>query len=207
MKKDTRLFTLSDYEQLKKEVHKANQRIQRLTAKYGERSWATIGLYNKLEDKKIFALSKTGYIRLNKNWSDVKLKYIEQVVKNFNSPETKTSTIRGAEEAIANTKQSIKEHFTRIKRDRKTGEEIKVGISDEQAGKLYEIVKNKDLRPMSEQFDPSETWARLVRAKEKNLSYDEFAMLFDEDAKKFSKQVVNDLDVKEYLTEIYNLYM
>lgn len=201
----SKLFTLKDYEQLKKDVHTANQRIQRLTEKYGERSWAVIPLYNKLEDKKVLALTRYGNIRINKKMSDVKLKYIQQAVEDFKN--AKTSKVRGAENAIATTKHAIKEHFTRIKKDRKTGEDIKIEITDEQAGKLYSIVEDKDLRNMSEQFDPSETWARLVRAKEKNLSYDDFANLFDEDAKKIAKNGINDLDVKEYLSEIYKMYM
>lgn len=202
-----KLFTKADYDSLLKDVRIANQRISRLTNTFGERSWATNSLYNKLEDPKILGLTKTGYVKVNKSMSDVKLKYIHQAVKEFISPETKTSTVRGAKKAISNTQQAIKEHFSRIKRDRKTGEDVKITITDEQAGKLYNIVKNRDLRDMSEMFDPSEVWARLVRAKEKNLSYDEFAKLFDNDAKKFTKDGINDLDVKEYLKEIYDMYV
>lgn len=202
-----KLFTNADYDALLKDVRIANQRISRLTNEFGERSWATNQLYNRLEDPKILALTKTGYVKVNRSMSEVKLKYIQQAVKAFISPETQTSTVRGAKKAISNTQQAIKEHFTRIKRDRKTGEDIKIEISDEQAGRLYNIVKDRDLRDMSEQFNPSEVWARLVRAKEQNKSFDEFAKLFEEDAKEFTKDGIKDRDVQEYLKEIYKMYM
>ena len=199
-KRQSRLFTLKDYENLKKEVRKANQRITRLTETFGERSWATIGLYNKLEDPKVLALTRYGNIRINKRMSDVKLKYIEQAVKEFNSPDTKTSTVRGARQAIKNTKEALKSHFSKLETG-ENGELITKNLTDEEVGRLYNIVEDKERRDMTQLFDPSETWARLIQAKEQNLSYDKFAELFSEDAN------INDEDVKEYLRYIYNLYM
>jgi len=195
----SRLFTLEDYKNLQKEVHKANQRIERLTNAFGERSWATIGLYNKLEDKKVLGLTRYGYVRINKKMSDVRLKYIEQSVKQFNEENT-TSTVRGAREAIRKTKDKLKAHFSKITEDDK-GNLVTETLPEEDVGRLYTIVEDKDLRDMTQTFDPSETWARLIQAKEQNLSYDKFAELFSEDAN------INDEDVKEYLRYIYNLYM
>lgn len=185
----SRLFTEADYKQLIKDVRIANQRIVRLTNKYGERSWAVNNLYNKLEDSKVMALTKYGNIKINRGMSDVKLKYIQQAVKEFK--ESQTSKIRGAELAIKNTKQSIKEHYS----------DIGNNLTDEQAGKLYNIVEDRNLRDYSELFDPSETWARLIRAKEQNLTFDRFANLFKKDSN------INDLDVRNYLKEIYDMYM
>lgn len=198
-KRESRLFTLKDYENLKKEVRKANQRIVRLTETFGERSWATIGLYNKLEDSKVLALTRYGNIRINKKMSDVKLKYIEQAVKEFNT-QNKTSTVRGARQAIRNTKEALKSHFSKLETG-ENGELITKNLTDEEVGRLYNIVEDKERRDMTQTFDPSETWARLIQAKEQNLSYDKFAELFSEDAN------INDEDVKEYLRYIYNLYM
>lgn len=195
----SRLFTLEDYKKLQKEVHKANQRIERLTNAFGERSWATIGLYNKLEDKKVLGLTRYGYVRINKKMSDVRLKYIEQAVKQFNEENT-TSTVRGAREAIRKTKDKLRAHFSKITEDDK-GNIVTETLPEEDVGRLYKIVEDKDRRDMTETFDPSETWARLIQAKEQNLSYDEFAELFKEDAN------INDEDVKEYLRYIYDLYM
>lgn len=185
----SRLFTDADYKQLVKDVRIANQRIVRLTNKYGERSWAVNSLYNKLEDSKVMALTKYGNIKINRGMSDVKLKYIQQAVKEFK--ESQTSKIRGAELAIKNTKQSIKEHYS----------DIGNNLTDEQAGKLYNIVEDRNLRDYSELFNPSETWARLIRAKEQNLTFDKFTNLFKKDAN------INDLDVRNYLKEIYDMYM
>lgn len=198
-KRESRLFTLKDYQNLQKEVRKANQRITRLTEAFGERSWATIGLYNKLEDSKVLALTRYGNIRINKKMSDVKLKYIEQAVKEFNT-QNKTSTVRGARQAIRNTKEALKSHFSKLETG-ENGELITKNLTDEEVGRLYNIVEDKERRDMTQLFDPSETWARLIQAKEQNLSYDKFAELFSEDAN------INDEDVKEYLRYIYNLYM
>lgn len=185
----SRLFTDADYKQLVKDVRIANQRIVRLTNKYGERSWAVNSLYNKLEDPKVMALTRYGNVKINRGMSDVKLKYIQQAVNEFK--ESQTSKIRGAELAIKNTKQSIKEHYS----------DIGNNLTDEQAGKLYNIVEDRNLRDYSELFDPSETWARLIRAKEQNLTFDRFTNLFKKDAN------INDLDVRNYLKEIYDMYM
>lgn len=193
-------FTYNDYKKLLKEVRKANQRITRLTETFGERSWATIGLYNKLEDPRVLALTPHGNVRINKKMSDARLKYIEQAVKDFNSPDTKTSTVRGAREAIKKTKESLKSHFSTLENGVK-GELVTRSLTDEEVGRLYNIVEDKELRDMTQTFDPSETWARLIQAKEQNLNYDKFAELFSDDAN------INDVDVKEYLRYIYNLYM
>ena len=191
MPKNTSIFTEADYQQLLRDVHKANQRIQRLTERYGERSWATIPLYSKLEDKKILALTKYGNIRVNRKMSDVKLKYIQKVTKEFIDADT--STITGAESAIAKTKTSLKARFS-------DAENLKY-MTDEEVGRLYQVVENKDWRNMTETFDPSETWARLQRAKEKNLEYDEFTELFKRDAD------IKDIEIRTYLREIYEMYM
>lgn len=186
-----KIFNESEYEVLLRDVHKANQRIQKLTNKYGERSWATIPLYEKLEDPKILALTRYGNIKVNRSMSDVKLKYIQKVTKEFLN--SKTSTIRGAEKAIKETKQSLKAQFS-------DAENLKF-MSDEEVGKLYQIVENKDWRDMTEMFDPSETWARMQRAKTKDLKFNEFADLFKRDAD------IKDIEIRTYLKEIYDMYM
>lgn len=185
------IFTENDYQKLIRDVHKANQRIQRLTERYGERSWATIPLYEKLEDKKVLALTEYGNVRINRKMSDIKLKYVQKVVQDFIASDT--STVRGAKSAIKKTKLSLKERFS-------DAENLKY-MTDEEVGRLYQIVENKDWRYMTEVFDPSETWARLQRAKEKNLKYDEFTELFKKDAD------IKDIEIKTYLKEIYDMYM
>lgn len=192
-----KIYNEVDYQNLLKKVHKANQRIIRLTEKYGERSWATIPLYNKLEDPKILALTRYGNIKVNRKMSDIKLKYIEKATDEF--LDASTSKITGANEAIKKTKESLKATFS-------DSEKLKM-MSDEDVGKLYQIVENKDWRDMTQQFDPSETWARLMRAKEKNLSENEFEDLFKRDLGLNKGEEIKDLDIKEYLRDIYNMYI
>ena len=192
-----KIYREVDYQELLKKVHKANQRIIRLTEKYGERSWATVSLYNKLEDPKILGLTRYGNIKVNRKMSDIKLKYIEKVTDEF--LESQTSRIRGAEEAIKKTKEKLRATYS-------DSEKLKF-ISDEEVGKLYNIVEKKEWRDYTQLFDPSETWARLVRAKETNLSLNEFEDLFKKDLGLNKGDEIKDLDVKEYLKEIYNMYV
>lgn len=192
-----KIYREVDYQELLKKVHKANQRIIRLTEKYGERSWATVSLYNKLEDPKILGLTRYGNIKVNRKMSDIKLKYIEKVTDEF--LESQTSRIRGAEEAIKKTKEKLRATYS-------DSEKLKF-ISDEEVGKLYNIVEKKEWRDYTQLFDPSETWARLVRAKETNLSLNEFEDLFKKDLGLNKGDEIKDLDVREYLREIYNMYV
>ena len=186
------IFDLNAYNNLVKDVRKANQRIQKIQARYGENSWAITDLYNKLDNKQINAISTlSGSIKINKAMSDIQLKAIEKAVKNFLSPETKTSTLRGIKKVIKTTKISLQQTLS----DRNNI------ISESDIEKLYKLVEDKTYRDMTEKMNASTVWARLVQAKEQNKTENQFINLFK------NSSDIKDSSVREYLSEIYNKYM
>lgn len=185
------IFTNKDYNNLIKDVRKANQRIQRIQRKYGESSWAVNQLYEKIDNKNINAISVlSGNIRINKNMSDIQLKAIQKATTKF--LESQTSTLRGVNKAVKNMKDSIKARYSDIDNQ----------LSDKDAEKLYSFLENKDLRGTVESIGASDIWPKTIQAKEMNLSKDEFIELFKED-----NLDINDLDVRKDLETIYNKYM
>lgn len=185
------IFTMKDYNNLVKDVRKANQRIQKLQGRYGESSWAVNQLYEKIDNKNINGVSVlTGNIKINKNMSEIQLKAIQKATTRF--LESQTSTLRGVKKAINNMQDAIKTNYSDMNKQ----------ISDKDAEKLYSFLESKDTRGTIEKIGASDTWAKAIRAKEENKTKDEFIEMF-----KNSKVNINDLDVREDLETIYNRYM
>lgn len=184
-------LSLEEYGKLIKDVRKANQRIQRIQSRYGESSWAVNQLYERIDNDNIRGVSiLTGNIRIDKNMSEIQLKAIQKATKSF--LESQTSTLRGVRKAINNMQDAIQKHYSDIDKT----------LSDEDAEKLYYLLENKDVRSTVEQIGASETWTRAIRAKDQNLSKDQFIDLF-----KNVKVNTNDKDIKADLERIYDLYM
>lgn len=185
------IFSMKDYNDLVKDVRKANQRIQKLQGRYGESSWAINQLYEKIDNKNINGVSVlTGNIKINKNMSEIQLKAIQKATTNF--LESQTSTLRGVKKAIGNMQDAIKSNYSDMNKT----------ISDKDAEKLYSFLESKETRGTVEKIGASDTWTRAIHAKEENLTKDEFINLF-----KNSKVNINDVDIREDLETIYNKYM
>lgn len=185
------IFSLGDYEKLLKDVRKANQRIQKIQGRYGESSWAVNQLYEKIDNNNINGISTlTGNIRISRNMSDIQLKAIQKATNIFLN--SQTSTLRGVKKAINNMQDALKKNYSDVNKP----------LSDKDAEKLYNILENRDVRNTVEQIGASETWTRVLRAKEQDLNKDKFIDLF-----KNSKVDINDLDVKADLERIYQIYM
>ena len=184
-------FTLKDYKELAKDVKKANQRIQKLQGRYGESSWAINQLYEKIDNKNINGVSTlTGNIKINKNMSEVQLKAISKATTKF--LESQTSTLRGVKKAIGNMQDAIKSNYSDMNKQ----------LSDKDAEILYSFLESKETRGTVERIGASDTWTRAIRAKDENLSKDQFVDLF-----KNAKVDINDEDIKRDLETIYNKYM
>lgn len=185
------IFNIEEYGKLLKDVRRANQRIQRLQGRYGESSWAINQLYEKIDNKNVNGISTlTGNIRIDKNMSDIQLRAIQKATSTF--LDSQTSTLRGIKKAVNNMQDALKKNYSDIDKP----------LSDKDAEKLYNIIENRDIRNTVEQVGASETWTRALRAKEQNLSKDEFIDLF-----KNTDIDINDLDVKADLERIYQIYM
>lgn len=185
-------FTLKDYNELAKDVRKANQRIQKLQGRYGESSWAINQLYEKIDNKNVNGVSTlTGNIRISKNMSEVQLKAIQKATTKF--LDSQTSTLRGVKKAIGNMQDAIKANYSDMNKQ----------LSDKDVEILYSFLENKETRGTVERIGASDTWTRVIQAKEDNLSKNDFIDLF----KNAKNANINDEDIRKDLETIYNKYM
>lgn len=166
-----------DFENLQKRVALANKRIRAIEKVYGEESWAINHLYNKIRDKEfINGINKRGLIRVNKTMSDVQLKAIQKATNEFLNSET--SKLTGIQKAIRSTKKGLAGVL---------GDE-EHPISNKDINKLYDLVKDKEKRDITEQIGASNLWAATKHAKDKDLSFNKY---FSNVNKK------GDLDIKD----------
>lgn len=181
-----------EYEQLKKDVVKANNAIKRIEKVYGEDSWGVNRLYNKLDNEQIKGITKSGTIRVNKNMSDLQLKAIQKATNSF-LENKKTSTLTGIKGTIKEVKNSLKATYG----------DLGHKLTNKEVNKLYDLVEDKDKRIITEQIGASDVWATLVQAKEEKLTKNKFIELIDNR----TQADINDLDTLEFLEDIYNNYM
>ena len=186
------VYNRDNYEQLKKQVIRANKAISRIESKYGESSWGVNRLYNKLDNEVYKGITKGGRIRLNKTMSDVQLKAIEKATTNF-LENKKTSTLSGIKGVVKDVKASLKATLGDI--DNK--------ISDAEINKLYDLVEDKDKRETTERIGASTIWTTMSEAKDNSniQNGDDYINL----VMKRTKAKLNEED-KDFLEEIYLKY-
>lgn len=187
-----RYISLEQYNNIRKEVDKANKRIRRIQAKYGDKAWAVANLTEKLDRQPLInAINPySGEIKLNKKMSDATLNAVRSATNEF--LKSKTSTLRGIKEAKENMIASLKSSLS-------TDD---IQLTDKEAQALYRIVEDKNLRDTAEYIGASQLWDLMIEAKVKRASEDEwYKMLIDYNA--FGK----DLDMKNDLKRIYDEYI
>lgn len=187
-----RYVSLEQYNNIRKEVDKANKRIRRIQAKYGDKAWAVANLTEKLDRQPLInAINPySGEIKLNKSMSDATLNAVRSATNEF--LKSKTSTLRGIKEAKENMISSLKSSLS-------TDD---IQLTDKEAQALYRIVEDKNLRDTAEYIGASQLWDLMIEAKVKRASEDEwYKMLIDYNA--FGK----DLDMKNDLQRIYDEYI
>ena len=180
-----------DYEKLKKDVALANKRIRNIERVYGEESWAINQLYNKIRDKELVnGINKNGLIRVNKTMSDVQLKAIQKATKEF--IDSQTSKLTGIKKAIRLTKKGLagvlgdKDH----------------PISNKDINKLYDLVRDKEKRDLTEQIGASKLWAETRHAKDKDLTFKRYY----KNVSKNSDVVLKDKNDVKFLQEVFEDY-
>lgn len=143
--------------ELKQEISKANRRLLALEKFTGkEYSWAGQKLYDKLSVEKLNAW-KDGRIKITSDMSDENLRRVLAATKSFLS--SKTSTVRG-----------VKVRAKNIKANFKSG----IGVSDEQAERIYQAFEEDIIKWALRYVDASELWALIQEAKETNMSEQKF---------------------------------
>lgn len=147
------------FNELAKEVKKANARIDRIEKSFGESSWGAKRVQAFLENEKLNAI-KNGKISISKSMSDVQLRAIKDVTERFLKSES-TSTIRGIKSSIKNIKSGIKRSYS---------------VSDEEVEDIYMMFEDEDFKNFVHQYREYESdLVELIReAKQKHLSQNDF---------------------------------
>ena len=180
-----------DYGNLQKRVAIANKRIRNIEKKYGEESWAINQLYSKIKNKDLVnGINKRGLIRINKTMSDVQLKAIQKATEEFLS--SNTSTLVGIRTAIKNVKQGLKASL----------EDEKHPISNRDINRLYDLVKDKEKRDLTEKIGASTLWAETRRAKDKGLTLKQYFRNVD----KKGDIELKDKDDLDFLKNVFEDY-
>lgn len=186
-----RYVSLAQYNKIRNDVTKANQRIRRIQERYGDNAWAVANLTAKLDTKVIHAINPySGEIKLNKRMSDAELNAIRSATDEF--LKSKTSKLTGIKQAKENMITSLKSSLS-------TDD---IELTDREAQALYRIVEDRNLRNTAEFIGASKLWDLMIDAKAKRATEDQwYEMLLNYDA------FGNDLDMKNDLKRIYDDYI
>lgn len=152
----------SEYDLLKKQVNKTNQKIKEIEKKYGKKSWAINYLYEKLDTNLVQGISKYGRVRLNKKMSEGQIQAIKKSIENFSK--SSTSKVTGIEKAIRKTKSSLKA----------TLGDMESPISNREIEKLYGLLEDKETRDLTEKIGASTLWVATKEAKDRNLTFERY---------------------------------
>lgn len=188
-----RYITVAQYRNIEKDVRRANQRIRRIQAKYGDNAWAVSNLTSKLNTNVIKAIQPySGEIKISKKMSDAQINAIRSATNEF--LQSKTSTLRGIKDAKANMINSLKSKLSIP--------EENFYLTDKEAQALYKIVEDRDLRDTAEFIGASKLWDLMIDAKRKNATEEQwYEILLNYNA--FGK----DLDAKNDLKRIFDEYI
>lgn len=181
-----------DYKELAKRVKIANQRIRRITERYGENAWAVRNLTDKLDNKLINAISPySGEIRIRKNMNQAQLNAIRKATNDF-LDKSKTSTLVGIRRAKENVLQGLRVSLS----------DDNIELSDKEMQSLFRIVEDDDIKTTVDFIGASTLWRLMINAKEKNMNENDwFNLLKDYNING------NDLDIKNDLSRIFNEYI
>lgn len=195
-----------DFEELKKKVSIANQRMDKIEKVYGKKSWGTKKVYDKFENNLEHLLTKNGRISIKKSYSDFELRAINRITTNFLKSKS-TSTLIGVRNLIKNVKKGISDTLD---------------VDAKEAEVLYNTFFDDTLKWLFQYIEPSDAWALIEESNIKGFSKDRFIKeidnIVDVDrlnqknklSKKYLQKIsfnINDLDIKEKLSAIYDRYV
>lgn len=182
------------YNEVKKQVKKANQRLVRLERETGRNnSWAAKRLESKLTGY-MNAWTDSARIRINKSMSITRLKAIEKATRQFN--ESKTSKVSGVRDTIKKQKEAMKESLAKEYEDK-----IEL-LSDEEINNLYDMMSDKDSSKLMEYVPASSVWQLIIDARENKDNETQFLERIETYI-----ETTNDSDMKEKITNIYNKFI
>lgn len=182
------------YNEVKKQVKKANQRLVRLERETGRNnSWAAKRLESKLSGY-MNAWTDSARVRINKSMSITRLKAIEKATRQFNA--SKTSKVSGVRDTIKKQKEAMKESLAKEYEDK-----IEL-LSDEEINNLYDMMADKDSSKLMEYVPASSVWQLIIDARENKDNETQFLERIETYI-----ETTNDSDMKEKITNIYNKFI
>lgn len=174
------------YNDLKKLVKRANQRLVRLERAFGTDTWGMKRVRDKLDIEPLKAWTSKGRIRLNKSYNIQQLNAIKNITEKFLSWET--STVSGVKNI---RKRAIKSLAKKLSTEEKE-------VTYEDAETYYELFEEEEWKWVLRYMTESEYYGMVQDAKEDNDTEEQWVERF--------KTVVdfgNDLDFKERVIQLY----
>lgn len=178
------------YNQLLKEVKKANQRLVRIEQVFGRNTWASKKLMQKLDSEKLNAWTSSGRIRLNKKMSVIELTAIQKATQNFLN--SQTSRIKGIKDVRKKQIEQLQKRFN--------VEEIELTFED--AEKFYEMQGDDAYNYFRKFFKASELEAIIQESIIERDSEDDFIIRI-----KRIMSESNDLDFKINAIKLYENFI
>lgn len=173
------------YNELKKEIKRANQRILRLERETGlEHPFVVKQLYDYIDN---FAITKKGRVGLSSKWDLTQLKVVQKAVKDFLKSEF--STIRG-----------IKKYKNKLEL------EVNDTLTYKQVNTMYEAKKHWTW--ILDWFTPSEFFRYFVQpARDNNWDRDKWIKVLSDALHKKEGFNIADEDLKNDLIDLYNYFV
>ena len=178
------------FKQTLKLVKQVNNRLSKLTQEgYTSGSWSSKKLKNRLSTSKIGAWHR-GRVKINENMTETELKAVQKASQQFLA--SKTSTKKGIEKQIKNTKKSI---ITTL------SDEDGNKVTDEDAEFYFDMLGESDFDFFADKIGASTLWALISDAIEQNDSVDSWIDRLERYI------TLNDEDIRNRAINLYNKYI
>ena len=174
------------FAEMKKLAKRANQRLVRLERAVDFKPWAVRNLEKRLE--RANALTKSNRIKYNKSMSITDMRKVIKATNLFLN--SKTSTPAG----LKKRKQEVQKNFARV-----------LDVSMEEADNLYQLFEVSYIEEILRYLTPSELFALIEEAKEKNLNEQQFIKLFEQYVKFTNDNTLKNAVIRLYREEIGNV--
>ena len=180
------------YEEVRKLVKKANQRLVRLERNFGVNSWGSKKLRNELDIETLNAWTSSNRIRFNKKMTETQLNAIKKATQSFIS--SKTSRVKGV-------KQVQKKQIEGLRRSLSSPDLI---VSVEDTETLYNFFGEDYAADITSKLPGSDVIALMLEAKQ-TPQYRRRKYFFEQIENYI--ELGNDVDMKRKLGKLYRKYV
>lgn len=180
------------YEEVRKLVKRANQRLVRLERNFGVNSWGSKKLRNELDIETLNAWTSSNRIRFNKKMTETQLNAIKKATQSFLS--SKTSRVKGV-------KQVQKKQIEGLRRSLSSPDLI---VSVEDTETLYNFFGEDYATDITSKLQGSDVIALMLEAKQ--IPQYRRRKYFFEQIENYI-EFGNDVDMKRKLGKLYRKYV